>query len=230
MRRKLFALAAVCLAILFVGCVDTSYVDSESVDQNIIFQSYSVIYDAQDQMLFCHAEFRLDNMSGSRVRLTGNSSVTCAREAMTLLDPTACYLLAKNSAGDPGKVSFVYVNNNGDKYVNTLKIKSIDMKGETIALALGVDNTVAFKGKKASEDEHFFLILKQEGKDDIEVEALEANGNNLLFGVDDLSVLSKGTYSGQLSRRSEGNDVKGADRGGIWEIEYLSEIKKVTIQ
>lgn len=229
MKRKLFVLAAVFLALLFTGCEDTSYVDSENVDQNIIFQSYSVTYDAQDQLLSCNAEFHVDNMSGSRVRLTGNSSVACAKESMTLLEP-ACYLLAKNSDSAPGKVSFVYVNNNGDKYSNTLKIKSIDTKAETIALSLGVDNTIAFKGKKASEDERFFLIIKQEGKEDVEIEALEANGNNLLFGADDLSVLSKGTYSGQFSRRGEGSDVKAAYRGGFWETEYLSEIKKVTIQ
>lgn len=228
MKRKLFTLAVICAA-LFTGCEDTSYLDSENVDQNIIFQSYSVTYDAQDQLLSCWAEFHQDNMSGSRIRLTGNSSVTCAKEAMTLSDPV-CYMLAKNSANDPGKVSFVYVNNNGDKYVNTLKIKSVDTKADAITLSLDADNTITFKGKKAGDDERFFLIIKQEGREDVEIEAMESNGNNLRFDAEDLSVLSKGTYSGQLSRRGEGADVKAADRGGFWNVEYLSVLKEVTIK
>ena len=91
MKRKLFTLAVICTALFFTGCGDVSYVDSESVDQNSILQCYSIGYDAQTQMLSCEATFRIDNMSGSRVRLTGSSSVSCDKEAMTF--ESGCYFL-----------------------------------------------------------------------------------------------------------------------------------------
>ena len=141
-----------------------------------------------------------------------------------------CYFLGKDSPKEPGKVTFQYVNNDGKKFVNAFKFKPIDTKSENITLTLGADNTVSFQGKKANEDDRFFLVLKRDGEMDTEIEATEADGNNLIFAAEDLSALAKGTYNAQLSRRSEGTNVKAADRGGFWNAEYLSVLKKVTIR
>ena len=121
-------------------------------------------------------------------------------------------------------------NNDDKKFVNSFKFKSIDTKSENITLTLGTDNTVSFQGKKADENDRFFLVLKQDGQATAEIEAAEADGNDLVFAADDLSALGKGTYDAQLSRRSEGTNVKAADRGGFWNAEYLSVLKKVTIK
>ena len=227
MKRKLFTLAVICTA-LFAGCGDVSYVDSENVDQNSILQCYAIAYDAQIQQLSCTAAFNVDNQSGSLVRLTGSSSVTCDKEAMTF--DKGYYFLGKDCPKEPGKVTFQYVNNDGKKFVNAFKFKPIDTRSENITLTLGVDNTISFQGKKANEDDRFFLVLKRDGEMDTEIEATEADGNNLIFATEDLSALAKGTYNAQLSRRSEGTNVKAADRGGFWNAEYLSVLKKVTIK
>ena len=227
MKRKLFTLAVI-FAALFAGCDDVPYVDSESVDQNSILQCYSIEYDAQSQQLSCAAVYNVDNQSGSFVRLTGSSSVTCDKESMTF--DKGYYFLGKDCPKEPGKITFQYVNNDGKKYVNAFKFKPIDTKSENITLTLGVDNTVSFQGKKANENDRFFLVLKRDGGVTAEIEAAEADGNDLIFAADDLSSLAKGTYDAQLSRRSEGTNVKAADRGGFWNMEYLSVLKKVTIK
>ena len=227
MKRKLFTLAVI-FAALFAGCGDISYVDSDTVDQNSIMQTYSIAYDAQSQQLSCYAEFNVDNQSGSLVRLTGSSSVTCDKEAMNF--EGGLYFLGKDCPKEPGKITFQYVHNDGKKFVNAFKFKPIDTKSENITLTLGADNTVSFQGKKANENDRFFLVLKREGESETEIEATEAEGNDLIFAADDLSSLAKGTYDAQLSRRSEGTNVKAADRGGFWNMEYLSVLKKVTIK
>ncbi|MBQ7735516.1 MAG: hypothetical protein IJT61_06250 [Bacteroidales bacterium] len=228
MKRKLFTLAVICTALFFTGCSDVSYVDSESVDQNSILQCYSIGYDAQTQVLSCEATFRVDNMSGSCVRLTGSSSVTCDKEEM--LFASASYFWFKDSPKEPGKVIFNYVNNDGRKFVNAFKFKSIDTKSESISLTQGMANTLTFQGKKANEYDRFYLVLKRDGQEDVEVEASEADGNELTFAADDLSSLAKGTFDAQLVRRTEGTNVKAADRGGFWNAEYASVLKKVTIK
>ena len=227
MKRKLFTLAVI-FAALFAGCSDVSYVDSDTVDQNSILQTYSIVYDAQSQQLSCEAAYNVDNQSGSFVRLTGSSSVICDKEAMPF--DKGYYFLGKDCPKEPGKVTFQYVNNDGKKFVNAFKFQPIDPKSETIKLTLGEDNTVSFKGKKADENDRFFLVLRCQGENDMEIEATEANGNDLIFAADDLSALTKGTCDGQLMRRREGTNVKGTDRGGFWKSEYLSVIKKVTIK
>ena len=227
MKRKLFTLAVICAA-LFAGCGDVTYVDSDTIDQNSILQTYSIAYDAQSQHLACTAMFNVDNQSGSLVRLTGSSSVTCDKEAMD--SEGAFYFFGKDCPKEPGKITFQYVNNDGKKFVNAFKFKPIDTKSENITLTLGVDNTVSFQGKKANENDRFFLVLKRDGGVTAEIEAAEADGNDLIFAADDLSSLAKGTYDAQLSRRNEGTNVKAADRGGFWNAEYLSVIKKVTIK
>lgn len=227
MKRKLFTLAVI-FAAFFAGCGDVSYVDSDTVDQNSILQTYSIAYDAQSQQLACYAEFNVDNQSGSLVRLTGSSSVACDKEAMNF--EGGLYFLGKDCPKEPGKITFQYVNNDGKKFVNAFKFKPIDTKLENITLTLGADNTVSFQGKKANENDRFFLVLKRDGESETEIEATEADGNDLIFAADDLSSLAKGTYDAQLSRRSEGTNVKAADRGGFWNMEYLSVLKKVTIK
>ena len=114
--------------------------------------------------------------------------------------------------------------------MNAFKFKSIDTKSESISLTQGTANTLTFQGKKANEYDRFYLVLKRDGQEDVEIEATEADGNNLIFAAEDLSALAKGTYNAQLSRRSEGTNVKAADRGGFWNAEYLSVLKKVTIK
>lgn len=228
MRRKLFILAVICTSLFFTGCSDVSYVDSDSVDQNSILQCYSIVYDAQTQYVSCEAVFNVDNKSGSLVRLTGSSSVTCDNEAMTFEDGR--YFLGKDSPKDPGKVTFHYVNNDGGKFVNTFKLKSIDTKTEDITLTLGETNTLSFQGKKADENDRFFLVLKRDGQVEVEIEASEADGHNLTFYAEDLPAIAAGTYDAQLSRRSEGTNVKASDRGGFWNTECLSVLKKVTIK
>ena len=227
MKRKLFTLAVI-FAALFAGCGDVSYVDSDTVDQNSILQCYAVAYDAQNQQLSCTAAFNVDNQSGSLVRLTGSSSVTCDKEALTF--DKGYYFLGKDCPKVPDKVTFHYVNNDGKKFVNAFKFKPIDTKSENITLTLGADNKVSFQGKKANEYDRFFLVLKRDGQTEAEIEATEADGNELTFSAEDLSALARGSYDAQLSRRSEGTNVKAADRGGFWNAEYLSVLKKVTIK
>lgn len=228
MKRNLFTLALVCAAILMTGCGDVAYVDSENIDQNNILQCYSATYDSQTQQLTCEAVYHMDNMSGSFVRLTGNSSITCDKEAMTF--GNGKYFLGKSAPEAPDKLTFRYTNNDGKKFVNILKFKPIDIKSEHISLTSDAENTISFKGKKANEYDRFFLILKQDDQDELEIEAAEVNGNELIFSAADLSTLPKGTFDAQFSRRSEGTDVKAADRGGFWKAEYLTVLKKVTIK
>ena len=138
--------------------------------------------------------------------------------------------IIKDSPKEPGKVIFNYVNNDGRKFVNAFKFKSIDTKSESISLTQGTANTLTFQGKKANEYDRFYLRLKRDGQEDVEVEASEADGNELTFAADDLSSLAKGTFDAQLVRRTEGTNVKAADRGGFWNAEYASVLKKVTIK
>ncbi len=227
MKKNLFAFVLV-LASLLAGCSGVEYVESDQVEQNYIFQRYYIVYDAQKQLLTADVAFSVDNLSGSLVHLTSPSYLTCDDEKVVFENGT--YFLSRDCSTAPKRISFCYVDNDGKEYVNRFKIKSIDTKVNEISFSREQSSTVSFEGAKANDTERFFIVLEQDGKENIEIEANDAKGHQLIFEADDVFAIPAGTYNAKLLRRYEGTNVCAADRGGIWTCESYSVSKKVTIK
>ncbi|MBO4646224.1 MAG: hypothetical protein J5642_06875 [Bacteroidales bacterium] len=226
MKKSSICIFLLAASILFVGCrPKIKLVNSDEVDQNIIFQNYKAVYDENSNQLTMSAVFRVDNASGQLLKLTKDAGVKANQQDMKLGDDGYYTVSSRNFLP---VVEFEYVNNQQEKFVNKLTINKIEVTSNDIVLDKAQINTLEFQGKEISERESISLVLTKD-KESVEIEA-DAEGHRVYVEPSYLSCVDAGTYSVCFVRKNYDSNISAKDRGGVWESEYHSKLVKITVK
>ncbi|MFN5417835.1 MAG: hypothetical protein ACK5B9_12325 [Flavobacteriia bacterium] len=90
--------------------------DSSEIDQNTIYQSYSMVYDEETDQTTVSAKFFEDKMNGKNLELTGGSKVTMNGSTMTKNGTT----YSSTVDGYLATASLIFTNSEGKEYANTI--------------------------------------------------------------------------------------------------------------
>lgn len=90
--------------------------DSSEIDQNTIFQSYSMVYDEETDQTTVSANFYEDKLNGKNLELTGGSAVTMNGTTMTKGGSTYSITVDGNLV----TASLIFKNAEGKQYSNTI--------------------------------------------------------------------------------------------------------------
>lgn len=216
--------------LVFVLNACNTCINSNKVEQRIIFPSYFAQYDAATQTLTATATFQTDNESGNYIRLSSDSYVFCNQDNMEQKsdkEHPCYYFLEKKNISCPDMIQFNYNNDNGVIFNNKLIIKTIQISD--ILLNKDQDNFVKYKGSPIDENETISVILT---KNDYQYEFQPdiTDDNILIINASMLRDLKAGDYNAYLVRTSYSTSVKAMDRGGNAETNYHSRTYKITIQ
>lgn len=216
------------LALILGAC--NPCVNSNKVEQRIIFPSYSAQFDAATRSFVAMVTFQTDNESGDYIKLSSDSYVYCDQDKMEQKsdkERPCYYFTERNVASCPDAIHFNYNNDEGMIFNNKLIIKTIQISD--ISLDKKLDNSIKYKGLPIDEDETLNLILEKEGHQ-YEISPDLSENNLLIVSASILHELKPGDYEGYLQRTSYSTSVKAMDRGGNAVTTYCSEKYKITIQ
>ena len=229
MMTKRYYLLLPLLGLLMLGCGKKVPVkNSEDVLQNSIFQFYTAEYHAEDDLLLTEAGFYVDNQSGYALKLTKESSCKVNNEAMKWNSSTGHY--TQKSQGKPQDITFVYWNNQKEKFTNSLTINDLVINQATITLFKDTTTFICTNSSPFDDNEGALIVLETSDKNDpIEIEA-EVQDSTIVIYPDFLQTIDKGQYTGYVVRKNYGSELMSLDRGGVWESAYYTAKKQIIIK
>jgi len=121
-------LIALCSLLSLTGCGSNATVDSTDVNEEKIFQTYSIDFDVATKKIHAFAQFTLGNSSGTTIRLTDPSVAKLDGTAMTLKDGDKAsinifgtYYTAEATGDKPNdSYAFSWTRTDGKEFKNTL--------------------------------------------------------------------------------------------------------------
>lgn len=225
MKHRILVISLLIVSCLCCGCKKKiPLLQSREVEQNTIFQHYQASYNAESQKLTLKASFHVDLSSGTIIELSDSSHVKCNGTTLSIDDNGNYVYTGKYQT----KLPIVYVDNDLNTYSNELITNTIEFNQDNISLSTSEVSTFKIKAEPFVEEESVSLRLVS-GKSDFEFN-IEPTDNSLSVYPEDLTDIPAGTYKANLVRKYQSNQVSGSDRGGIWESEYVSKTKTITIQ
>lgn len=230
-HKSVFLITLFAILLFAVGCKKkVSYVNSEKVVQENIFQYYKVSYQSESKQFTVKAVFTVDHQTGDIIRLTDNSKVLFNNDELSVtINETECLYEKKYDGELPATLLFNYTNNNDSTFTNKLILRPFEIKQENIILQKGEENAISFSGMEFGPLESVVCQLMQEGKETIEIE-VSPEEKEIIIYREFLDGIQPGNYTGYFIRKNYENDIQAMDRGGLWETEYISTKKQIKIQ
>ena len=218
------------ILMMVTSCNSDKYSKSDGVEQRIIFQLYSVSYDAEKELLSASATLKENNPAGQTIQLTKSSSVTFNEKQLSgaFFDKEGYTYTEEFSGKLPEKLIFRYENNDGNFFENRIAMKTMEIKEKSITISRSQGVQLSFVGKLFAEDESLTLTLykNNETLDVLDIDI--PTGRAIRVSAETLSGISSGKYTGQFSRNYFSSDVNAMERGGWYEATYIT--KKIEIK
>lgn len=214
------------------SCNSNKYKKSDTVEQRIIFQNYTLSYDAEKTSLSVKVSFTCNNPSGISLILRKGSEVTFNGEALEGdFDEKEGYCYKEIFAGElPAKLLFRYQNNEQRIFDNYLKINKFEIKNSSnpiISKNSGI--ALSYSGPGFSDDEVLICKFFQGDQNGIAIEPRILSSSVIEITPELVRNVPAGKYECQFIRTLTSSDVKSMDRGGWYSSEYISKKVKITI-
>ena len=207
--------------LIIPACWSIDTIDSEDVNEDVIYGEYSVSYDAQTADLRYYAQFRVGGATGTTLRLTDPSEVAADGKTMELFDGDEAWLnvegsyyyLKEAASMASSEYSIVWTRLDGSTYENiVIQADAIEvlspMDGDTISLADGV--TVEFD-PPVGDNESVRCTIS--GNSDVESD-LVSSGNTCVFTAAELDEIEPGDATIEVRRKLDGEVQNGHDEEG----------------
>lgn len=214
------------LSFLFlIGCDSES---SEDVAQDRIYTYYRFSYDAATNITRAEARFTFGNLTGTRLALSSNSSITC--NGQTLTQTSELLNLALYEAEFSGKVSsgeFVWTDNDGNVFTNTITIPdSVDYPDGLTQIDRSASFDLEWQGASVAPSEDVRCIIN-----DVHIFTQAINGaTKVTLSATRLSSIAAGTANFNLNRVRNIQLAEKTDAGGLAEGVYRAGEKAITLQ
>jgi hypothetical protein len=133
---------------LLAGLISACRKDSSEIDQNRIYQEYSVVYNNQTGNTEVSASFREDNASGKKLRLTGGAKVYFNEQQISGKSN-----FSQTYSGFISPVKIEFVDGDGKKYTNySFGINYIDVNPLENFIS-GTNNYFSWGGSAVGQNE-----------------------------------------------------------------------------
>jgi hypothetical protein len=221
------------------ACGSTDTIDSGDVNNDKIYQSYSVSYLEDSKNLTFEAQFRVGGKTGTTVRLVSPSTVTVNGNVMiyhdgseSVIDTTGSYY--KSSAAKPDVAAyhtFAWTNAAGEVLTNILEEpKPIGVKSPAAnsSHSIAEDLTVSFSGDPIKPNEWATVSIIGATEPNVVIPAKSITDTmSVSFTAEELKGLQAGIAKIQVSRWSEGdlqscNPDVGGKRYSSWTAKDIS--------
>lgn len=228
MRKILVAVLCVCAGL---GMTLLSSCGSESADdvaQDRIYTFFRFIYDAKDNTTTAEARFTFGNLTGTRLTLGTNSSITCNGQPLT--QATELVTLPYYTAEFSGKVTsgeFIWTDNDGLSFTNTITIAdSLDYPDGLTTIDRSSSFDLEWKGVAVNPSEDVRCIINS-----VNVFTQAINGSTVVtLPTSRLSNIAAGTANFDLNRVKNVQLAQKTDAGGFGEGVYKAGEKAITLQ
>lgn len=188
--------------------------DSSVVRQDRIFTQYWLYYDANTDVTYARATFRLGHALGTVLELTDPAKVTFNEKALSFQE-----LAGWHEVQLPGRVSgtFVYSNVEGQRF--SVPVMSLPDVGLPPALSIpaGQSYTLAWQGPVVARDERLEVIVTGENKLDFSVIEQRGTGaKDVVLPADKTRRFNAMGWLG-IRRTQESLPSQAPDAGGmVW--------------
>jgi hypothetical protein len=188
--------------------------DSSVVRQDRIFTQYWLYYDANTDVTYARATFRLGNALGTLLELTDPAKVTFNEKALAYVDVPGWH-----EAQFPGKVTgtFAYSNVDGQRF--TVPVSAIPEVAAPAELSIpaGKAYTFAWQGPAVAKDERIEVIVTGENKLDFSVVDQRGVGaTDVVIPADKTRRFNAMGWLG-VRRTQESAPMQAPDAGGmVW--------------
>ncbi len=218
--------------IILSSCNSGKYTKSEKIEQRIVFQNYTVSYNAGTDKLNVKASFTVNNPGGISLQLNKGSEILFNGKSLDgdYFDDEGYIYHDELDGKLPSELLFQYRNNDDNIFDNRLKINKFEIKNqEQLVISKNVGAMLYYKGAKFSDDE---ILLCTIIKGEKQITALEPgirSSEKVELTPELLINVPVGTYECYFTRTLTSSEVKSMDRGGWYMSEYISKKIKIII-
>lgn len=188
--------------------------DSSVVRQDRIFTQYWLFYDANTDVTYARATFRLGHALGTLLELTDPAKVTFNEKALSYKSVPGWH-----EAEFPGRMTgaFVYSNVDGQRF--TVQVAALPEATVQEALTIPAGKAYAFtwKGPAIAKDERLEVIVTGENKLDFSIiEQRGVGATDVVIGADKTRRFNAQGWLG-VRRTQESTPMEAPDAGGmVW--------------
>lgn len=229
MKQTITIVAAMVFAWAFTGCGSTEVANSADVNQDKIYQRYTVNIDAEYGTSQATAQLRFGGSLGTTLMLTEPSQVTCNGAKMS--GETAFlqgFVYSMNVDASLGDYEFVFTNTEETSYTNAIHIEAISLANVPAEVNASAGWEVTWNGAPVGNNETVTIHLSGEGFTCSESTSIQG-ATSIMFNSNEYPNMKGGNYEIYLERWVETSCAEAADEGGAISATYSSEHKSTKI-
>jgi hypothetical protein len=203
--------------------------NSEDVNQDKIYTTYELFYNANSDKTVAVAKFRFGGATGTILELTSGANVTFNGDDMTYNGWYAGHV--KEYAGMVTSGSFVYTDVDGNTFTNTaLSMDTAGYENGFDTIVKSQANTFTWTGNALAANESISLFVGSWtwGEDALFHQAQD-NATNLIMGVNQMTNLAEGTSTVYMNRTNLSTSIDGTSEGGWIKSTYRPVNVDVTV-
>ena len=221
MNRILFFIDG--LSILFTSACKRE--DSGNINQDSIYASYKLLYNASDNTTRARATLRISDDDGTKLEVKSPASITFENEKLSY-DAILGYH-EKNLDGLINNGTFVYTNIDNTTYSNTITFEPITLP-EMNNVSKASNFTIVWEGSAVGDGEEVTVSINgQDGNE--ELSSSTVGTSEFVFSTSQLQQLGNGQAVIELKREFLQTTIEyGTSAGGRKAYEYITT-KTITI-
>lgn len=211
-------------SVIFYSCETSDPITS--VNQDRIYQIYDARYNADSNYAYARATFRLENANGSYITLTGaNANVKFNGSTMSEVSVFGITYYQFGQFSFPNPYAFVYTDANNATFSNSTGMNSMSIifQNPPPDVMKSVGTTFDFVSS-VSAGETVTLRIYNTANDSLVITKVNQTGGSstVPVTVSDLSPLTTGIYSAQLTRQDQIGLSQQNSVGGVMNRAYVS--------
>jgi len=208
------------ITLFFNGCIRE---DSNLVNQDAIWTSYTLLYNANEDKTYAQAIFKFSNATGAHLHLSDSAKVTFNGELLSFKPVLAYY--EKEYAGLIETGTFEYTDLDGNVFVNTASpiiATAFPTNVDTISRDAAFE--LVWQGNPLSEGESMWVSTDGDFEDDARLFIQDdVNSSSIVLGKDRLEALPEGAADFFMTRLHTTTAMDGTSHGGIMYSKYRAE-------
>ncbi|NLA25307.1 MAG: hypothetical protein GX879_10110 [Bacteroidales bacterium] len=227
MKAILKILSSVLLLLfVFTQCTPD---DEIEIDQNKIHVKYIVSYDAGKDLTHASAAFRLNDVNGSVIQLTGHSYVNFNKELLIYRPVLAFYETSFNQLIE--EAEFKYVDLDSNIFINKVNLHTIDLPEIIDTIQVGFEYELVFIGDSLQKNEKITAYTFSSLETDIQsFSAKEISAKSIIFSADKTLQLNPGINSIYLKREYKNPVLRANSVGAEIISEYKTAVRQVFVK
>lgn len=231
--RLRHALILLALAPFWMGADDNAGCQSQpsvDVNQDRIYTSYWVLYDAQTDQTFARAQFRFGTSTGTTLILSEGASVAFEGRELLFNAGLDWYEIVLDGAVDEG--IFTYTDVEGATFVNQMPpLDVMALEGVPTTIAQDDNLVVTWTGDPLAEDELLEVIVASEpNRFDFEVVYVSLPGStDAILTSNKLEQVAPGAAVVGARRNHDYPIEEGTSAGGKLTVTYQTEEIRVIL-